>query len=180
MKMSIEQPNTEQERERLNICLGSENPVGKILSNLADTPFSYNGYDFGSVEAVLQGIKFEDERQRQEVFALEGLAALKAGRKFVESMSEAIPEFVYWQEKEISYNSDEHRLLLASFIREKIRQNDDVMDALLSTENLFIYHDVGEESPNTSLPEKFYIEVLLSERKLLQKLRDIKMDKSNE
>jgi len=54
-----------------------------------------------------------------------------------------------------------------------VRQNIAVQEALLSTEDLFIYHDVGPENPNTSLLEKFYIEVLLAERRLLQRLRKL-------
>ncbi|KKQ59404.1 MAG: hypothetical protein US81_C0040G0007, partial [Parcubacteria group bacterium GW2011_GWE2_38_18] len=62
---------------------------------------------------------------------------------------------------------------LATFIHEKVRQNIAVQEALLSTEDLFIYHDVGPENSNTSLPEKFYIEILLAERRLLQRLRNL-------
>ncbi|KKR20847.1 MAG: hypothetical protein UT48_C0016G0039, partial [Parcubacteria group bacterium GW2011_GWE2_39_37] len=62
---------------------------------------------------------------------------------------------------------------LATFIHEKVRQNIAVQEALLSTEDLFIYHDVGPENSNTSLPETFYIEILLAERRLLQRLRNL-------
>lgn len=83
------------------------------------------------------------------------------------------PNEVYWDNKCIAYNSIEHRLLIAMFIAEKVRQNPRVQEALLATQGTFIYHDVGKENPNTSLPEKFYIEVLLAQRKLLKRLSKI-------
>jgi hypothetical protein len=54
-------------------------------------------------------------------------------------------------------------------------QNPKVQKALIATEGVFIYHDVGEESQHTSLPEKFFIEILLAERMLLKKLQDISL-----
>jgi hypothetical protein len=60
------------------------------------------------------------------------------------------------------------------FIGEKVRQNTEVQKALLMTQGAFIYHDVGVENPHTSLPEKFYIEILLAQRSLLKRLHNIK------
>ncbi len=156
--------------KRINITSGSSNPVARILSNLAPTPFSYGGYDFNCVEAALQGIKFEDQKEREYVFTLDGMAALQYGRKMTNLVKEDEERFVYWDNKIIPYNSNEHRLLIAAFIREKVRQSIDVQGALVSTVGSFIYHNVGPENPKTSLPEKLYIEILLAERKILLKL----------
>ena len=73
----------------------------------------------------------------------------------------------------MEYGSTNHRLLIAMFIREKVRQNQKVQEALLATTDNFIYHDVGEENPNTSLPEKIYVEILLSERNVLKRIMEI-------
>lgn len=156
--------------KRINITSGSSDPVARILSNLADTPFSFGGYNFKCVEAPLQGIKFEDRTIREHIFTLDGLAALKAGRKITRSIKKGEERFVYWDNKIIPYNSNEHRLLIAAFIREKVRQSIEVQQSLVSTEDSFIYHDVGHENPNTSLPEKLYIEILLAERQILKRL----------
>lgn len=158
----------------INIRSDSEDWRGAILSNLALTPFSVNGHNFQSVESALQGIKFFDRSQREKVFCLDGLSALKAGRPITKSITEGSVSYVYWDNKMIKYNSIEHRLLIAMFIAEKIRQNAKVQEALLATDGTFIYHDVGNENPNTSLPEKFYIEILLTQRKLLNGLKAIK------
>jgi hypothetical protein len=155
------------ERKKLNIHSKSEDWRGQILSNLAFTPIQIGDIVAPSVESLLQGIKFQTRTKRNEIFGLNGIDALKTGRE-IGSVS-----YVYWNEERIVYNSTKHRLLLAMFIAEKVRQNEKVQEALLSTVDCFIYHDVGEENPRTSLPEKFYIEVLLKQRDLLQKLQQL-------
>lgn len=161
------------EKERLNITSRAKDWRAKILANPSEAPFRIGGINFKSVESALQGIKFGDLVRRQEVFAMNGMDSLHAGREVTLSIKPGEVRYVYWQDEVIVYNSIEHRLLLATFIHEKVRQNVIVQEALLSTEGLFIYHDVGPENPNTSLPEKFYIEVLLAERRLLQRLRKL-------
>jgi hypothetical protein len=103
---------------------------------------------------------------------MEGLKALKEGRKLNNKMDKK--RYVYWDNKKIPYNSQEHRLLIAMFIREKVRQSIKVQEALINTKGIFVYHDVGLENPKTSLPEKLFIEILLSERKILLKLLSLK------
>jgi predicted NAD-dependent protein-ADP-ribosyltransferase YbiA (DUF1768 family) len=156
--------------KKINITSGSSDPIARILSNLAETPFSFGGYDFKCVEAPLQGIKFEDQKEREHIFTLDGISALKIGRKVTRSIKDGEERFVYWDNKIIPYNSNEHRLLIAAFIREKVRQSVEVQEALISTFGSFIYHDVGRENPKTSLPEKLYIEILLAERQILKRL----------
>lgn len=158
--------------EKINIKSDSKDPIAKVLSNLAYTPFTYGKYNFKSVESALQGIKFSNKSKRENVFKMEGLKALKEGRKLNIKLNKKI--YVYWNNKKIPYNSQEHRLLIAMFIREKVRQSTKVQEALISTNGTFIYHDVGLENPKTSLPEKLFIEILLSERKVLLKLLNLK------
>ena len=160
-------------KEKLNITSRAKDWRAKILANPSEASFKVGGIIFKSVESALQGIKFADPSRRHEVFAMTGMEALRAGREVTLAIKPGETRYVYWQDEVLVYNSIEHRLLLAMFIHEKVRQNIAVQEALLSTEDLFIYHDVGPENPNTSLPEKFYIEVLLAERRLLQRLRKL-------
>jgi predicted NAD-dependent protein-ADP-ribosyltransferase YbiA (DUF1768 family) len=155
-------------RKRLNIRSDSSDWRAAILSNLAPTPFMLEGITFPCVESALQGIKFEDEGTRNEIFAMDGLPALKKGREVTKSLKHDVPAFVYWQDDRYGYNSSEHQRLIQLFIREKVAQNPRVQEALLATEGDFIYHDVGPEHPNTSFPENLFIAVLLAERKSLR------------
>lgn len=159
---------------RLNIRFDSPDWRGKILSNLAPTPFRLGPILFPSVESALQGIKFADPEVRARVFAMNGLSALSAGRTVTNSVGRQPEVFVYWEDQSLPYNSLQHRLLIALFIHEKVRQNPEVQRALLETTGTFIFHDTGyPEPPKTSLPEKFYLEVLLAQRRLLQRLRQL-------
>jgi hypothetical protein len=160
--------------QKINITSTSKDSIAKILSNLAITPFTYGGYRFKCVEAALQGIKISNKNEREKVFKMNGLNSLKIGRKITLSIKDNEKRYVYWMNKKIPYNSQDHRLLIASFIREKVRQSSDVQKALLKTKGGFIYHDVGFEHPKTSLPEKLFIEILLAERKILSRLLSLK------
>ena len=128
---------------------------------------------FPSVESALQGIKFSEQNKREEVFGLSGMKALKEGRKITRSIVPDKINYVFWEGKKMVYGSIKHRLLIAMFIAEKVRQNPRVQEALLATRGTFIYHDVSDfnkEDPNTSLPEKFFVEILLAQRKLLKRI----------
>lgn len=160
-------------KQRLNIHSRSEDERGRLLSNLAFTPIQIGDIVAPSVESLLQGIKLEDKLKQNEIFKMNGIDALRTVRGIIGSKKEDAEQYVYWNKERIVYNSTKHRLRLAMFIAEKISQNEKVQEALLSTVDCFIYHDVGEENPRTSLPEKFYIEVLLKQRDLLQKLQQL-------
>jgi predicted NAD-dependent protein-ADP-ribosyltransferase YbiA (DUF1768 family) len=62
-------------KNALNIAYNSDSSAGKMLSNLAPTPFILDGRKYESVEAFWQGLKFEDEAQRVIVAKLSGLRA---------------------------------------------------------------------------------------------------------
>ena len=160
--------------DALNIRSDSKDPRGRILANPTHTPFQIGKLIFLSVESALQGIKFEDEKKQRKVFTMRGKDALKAGREITNSIKDGEEHFVYWNSRQIVYNSDEHRFIIGLFLYAKMWQNPEVQEALLSTKGTFIYHNVGLEHPNTSLPEKFYIKFLLSLRGMLEGLRDIK------
>lgn len=160
--------------ERINIRSDSPDWRGAILSNLAPTPFIAGGIMFPSVESALQGIKFADLEKRRQIFSLDGLGALREGRKITRELSDGKASHIFWDGQIMEYNSIEHRLLIALFIAEKVRQNPKVQEALLATSGTFIYHEVGGENPRTSLPEKFYMEILISQRKLLKRLISLK------
>ncbi len=162
----------------LNIHSRSIDWRGKILSNLSATPFVIGAYTMQSVESAVQGIKFADRARREAIFVMSGMDALKVGREITNSLGDGETRYVYWGDEKIVYNSIGHRMLVATFIHEKIRQNPKVQEALLATKGMFIFHDVGKENPHTSLPEVYYIEILLVARSLLEMLNSLGKDLS--
>ena len=154
----------EQTIPKLNISSGSENRVARILSNLnGNYPFWINKKKYDTVEQALQMIKYpEKSLERDLIFNFSGK---NAGRTAKELGQSAKGKYVYWEGKIIEYNSEEHRSLLKMFIQEKFYQNRKAMDALLSTVDRYeLVHNVGPENPNTSLPKKVFLEILIEIR----------------
>lgn len=152
-----------KERPILNISSGSDNIIARVLSNLnGDYLFWINNIRYSSVEKPLQMIKFpEGSKKRREIFELSGK---DAGRRAKKLGSKAMGDYVYWDGEVIEYNSPKHRDLLKMFIREKFSQNKDAMNVLLKTTAYELDHDVGPESPNTSLPKDVFLGILMEIR----------------
>ena len=113
----------------MNVSYRSSDWRERILSNLADTPFSVtvNGQRFQcrSVEGFWQGLKSKGDR-RLYVFQLSGMAAKNAGRG-KRSQSFEIAGLT------IKVGSREHEDLIREAIRQKILQNPRAAEALRSS-----------------------------------------------
>ena len=113
----------------MNISYRSNDWRERILSNLAETPFTItiNGQQFrcASVEGFWQGLKSKDER-RLYVFGLAGLAAKNAGSG-KQAASFEIAGLT------IRVGSREHEDLMKEAIRQKVLQNERVAEALRSS-----------------------------------------------
>ena len=158
----------------LNIRSDSRDWRAAILSNLAKTPFVIDGVACQSLESFLQAIKFSRKQERQEILMLSGMDALKRGRTVTQSVVLGETK-VYWRGEEMLYGSDGHRLLLVRAIQAKIDQNERVRQALLETKGVFLFHDVGQEHPHTSLPEQIFVAVLVNQRDLLLKVARLRL-----
>jgi hypothetical protein len=64
--------------EPINIISNSPDPVARLISNFAPTPFELDGRDYACVEAFWQGLKVEEGTERRRVAQLDGPAAGKA------------------------------------------------------------------------------------------------------
>ncbi len=139
----------------LNIGSRTDDWRAKRLSNFSADPFILDGIKLASVEGFIQGIKFpEGNPRRDKAFSLAGREAKFIGK-------EAKTNFVWWQDKSISYGSPEHHDLIERTIRTKFNQNPEAMKALLATKGLTLTHDLGPpENPHTSLPAKVFCDIL--------------------
>lgn len=139
----------------INAALKSDDPRGRILSNLSAHGFVLDGVRCESVEGFIQGIKLAPgDPRREETFALVGIPAWKM-------RVHAKGEYVWWGGKTIPYNSPEHRALIRRAIEAKFAQNRDALEALKQTRGFTIIHHTSvPESPNTSLPAVLYCKIL--------------------
>ena len=153
----------------INVSLGNENPKYAVLSNLARTPFKFDTYLFPTVEGFIQGLKFKDRGKQHEVFGLDGKEALKAGRVITRSIIDPANHLIYWKGQKYTYLSQTHRVLIKRAIKAKFRGNYYARQCLVETGDGELIHDVGKESPATSLPGSEFISILNEIRHFHQK-----------
>ena len=129
----------------LNVHSRSRDPRARVLSALANRPFSMIGAGmFASFEGFFNGIKYHyDDPRRRRAFASSFGYAQRFG-------DEAQNEWVWWHGKRISSGSPEHRDLIKQAHRESIMQNPDRMQALIDSAGLVITHNIGTPSPPDS------------------------------
>ncbi len=139
----------------LNISSGSTDWREAALSNFPLFPFIYDGQLCASVEGALHAIKLPiGHPQRKSAFLMWGKQAKNIGAL-------AKNKFVWWSsEPPIVYGSSQHRYLLASFIESKFAQNNGAARALAATVGYTLTHEIGPESPKTSLPKEVFCKIL--------------------
>ncbi len=151
--------------ERINVTSGSTDWRAHILSNFPCIPFKIGNEFCASAEGFIQGIKFpEDDARRKEAF-------LSWGKRAKEYGTFAERKRIWWDGRSDPYGSDQHRMLIAIAINAKFAQNDMARKALHATTGLELYHDVGPESPDTSLPAELFCRILMEIRDKLPPLR---------
>lgn len=143
-----------EELKVLNCSGSSQEEVGQLMSNLAHTPFWFDGWSFASVEAFYICLRTLDEAQRLELTQLHGREAKNKGTKLKKKLKLT---HTSWQGREFELGSPEHHELVKRAIRAKLEQNPVLLTAFLATAPRPIIHDTGwPESKFTQLPgEKF-------------------------
>ncbi len=138
----------------LNVSSNSEDWRARRLSNFSYDPFILDGEKLLCVEGFIQGIKFPEKSPlRKQAFQEVGMHAKLLGKQ-------AHNKFVWWKGKKIKYGSRRHHQLIARAIKAKFYQNDGAMMTLMCTKEMVLTHEVGSESPQTSLPSKVFCKIL--------------------
>lgn len=126
-------------REPINITFTADERW-RPISNLAQTPFSLHGRRYASVEGFWQGLKFDEEADRQRVAAMHGPEAKLAGS--------SIPErarFSY-DGKTIAVGRPEHWSLMREACLAKFSQDAAARAALLGTGERPLEHRMRRDS----------------------------------
>lgn len=165
------------------VILSKRNELG-ILSNFAPTPFEYRGKRYASLEGFWQMMKYpegsDDPRAlfaglewkytRDQVAQLTSFEAKRAGDLAEANMKKMGITWVTFEGKQFEYKSQsagEHFKLILEAMREKVLQNPDVKNVLLSTGDLILKPD-HHQDPD-SPPEWKYYEILMKIRKELSR-----------
>lgn len=138
-------------------------PAG-VLSNFTPYTFSFRGTDFVSMEALLQGLKFEGVEKQAKIFKPVGVQAKFKGKK----RKWYLDQRLYWQGKPMMRDSEEYKSLINEAF-DALAQNKDFQNALLATNNKRLYHTMGKSDPTkTILTEEEFCSILTKIRTRLQ------------
>lgn len=164
------------------VILSKRNELG-LLSNFAATPFKFHGKNYASLEGFWQAMKYpegpDDERakfpgvewhnSRDEVVRMVSWEAKQAGDNADAIMRQMDIDWVSFEGKHFKYRPaepGEHYALIVEATREKVRQNPEVKNVLLSTGDLVLRPD-HHQGRNPPAAWK-YFEILTKIRSELQ------------
>jgi len=154
-------PRTEACREPLNVVSTSTDPLAKIISNLATTPFELDGQRYLSVESFWQGLKFPDEAERRRLAGHEGPRARSEG------LRQKYEKTIRYGGQQIAVGAWDHWHLMENACRAKFQQNEDARAALLATGDRPLVHVVRRDS--RSIPGVIMAQIWMRLRAELRK-----------
>jgi hypothetical protein len=145
----------------LNVNAFSPDWRAYALANFPLAPFVLDDVVLASVEGFVQGIKFPPENPlRVRAFLSHSFEPKRFGEQ-------AERVHVWWDGQVLEYGSSEHRTLIARGIRAKFFYNEGFRVAMLATRGIRLVHDLGAESPTTSLPAEVFCRILTQLREEL-------------
>lgn len=133
-------PRADACREPINVTSRSPDPMIRLISNFAHTPFELDGERYESVEGFWQGLKFSDAARRREIAALFGGAAQRAGAN-----AEAT-ETCEFGGQTIRIGTAEHWQLMRRACWAKFSQCEPARTALLATRQRPLVHKTRRDS----------------------------------
>jgi predicted NAD-dependent protein-ADP-ribosyltransferase YbiA (DUF1768 family) len=133
-------PRLEECREPLNVVSNSSDPLARIISNLATTPFELDGQRYVSVESFWQGLKFESDSERRRFASLEGPRARS------EALRQKYGKSITYAGQEVAVGAWDHWQLMEKACRAKFQQNEEAKGALLATGDRPLIHVVRRDS----------------------------------
>src|SRR5580658_7421980 len=143
------------------VILSKRNELG-LLSNFAPTPFTFHSQRYASLEGFWQMMKYPESANdpratfpgltwpytREQVSQLTAFDAKHAGDVAETNMKAMSIDWVTFEGRRIEYHApgkgDFYKLIVAA-TREKVRQNPDVQNVLLATDDLVLKPDHHQE-----------------------------------
>ena len=165
------------------VILSKRNELG-LLSNFAETPFTFRGMNYPGIEGFWQMMKYPEgpgdprantpgiewEHTRDEVSQMVGFEAKAAGDLASKNMKAMDIDWVTFENRRMSYwipEKGEHYRLIVEAMMAKVNQNPQVREVLLSTGDLILRPD-HRQAPD-SPPAWHYHEILMEIRERLRK-----------
>jgi predicted NAD-dependent protein-ADP-ribosyltransferase YbiA (DUF1768 family) len=134
-------PEAEACRIPINITSQAPEPL-RLVSNFAHTSFVLDDKSYESIEGFWQGLKFPDEADRRRLALLHGSEARDAGYHAPES------DTLMFDGENVRVGTYAHWRLMQKACRAKFAQHAAAREALLSTRNRPLVHQVKRDSKN--------------------------------
>ena len=136
------------------------------LSNFPARSFVFDGVPCGSMEGLLQSLKFEDRAAQASCCALAGLQAKRAGS--TRSDAWKAEQKLWWKGTAFGRESARRSDIVASAYAEMAKACPDFAQALMATGEATLTHSIGNPDPkDTVLTEKEFCDALTSLREEL-------------
>ncbi|HEY9871235.1 MAG TPA: hypothetical protein V6D08_18890 [Candidatus Obscuribacterales bacterium] len=150
------------EEKPLNVASMSVEPIAKLLSNFAETPFVLDGVRYASVEGFYQSLRITDPVRRAQVSQLHGKEAKAAGNGFKTATHGEYRGEVF------ELGSPRHHEIVKRAIRAKLEQNPELARQFIETHPRPIIHNTGRpESKSTKYPGAVFSQTLMELRQEL-------------
>jgi len=148
----------------MDIKLGNSYPSG-ALSNLAPHPFTFRGIHCGSMEGLLQALKFKGIDIQIQICSLSGKKAKRSGAKKNWQRNQTL----WWQGEPIKRDSKEYQELLDEAYQCLFSQNEKAKKALIATNRATLQHSIGRTKiSETVLTQREFCSRLTELRSTLQ------------
>jgi predicted NAD-dependent protein-ADP-ribosyltransferase YbiA (DUF1768 family) len=134
-------PEAEACRIPINITSQAPEPL-RLVSNFAHTSFVLDDKSYESIEGFWQGLKFPDQADRRRLALLHGSEARDAGYHAPES------DTLMFDGENVRVGTYAHWRLMEKACRAKFAQHAAAREALLSTRNRPLVHQVKRDSKN--------------------------------
>lgn len=121
----------------INVWAGSEEEIGRLMSNLARMPILIDGSEFGSVEAFISWLVTDPSKveKRERIRSMWGRRSKTAGPSIW-------PETISYGGKEIKVRGEEFYELIKRAIRIKMETYPEVTAAFVATRPRPILHEI--------------------------------------
>lgn len=154
------------ENDQVNMFRDSPWP-GKILSNFAETPFTFDGVKCACSEAFIQSLKIEDPTNQKDFCLLQGQEAWQRGSGLTKNIF--VEGKVWWKGQAYKLHSIEHFALVKNGLREKFSQSEEARRALIATQDATLIHDYGQPpGKKQSLPVEIFCDIVTEIRRDIQ------------
>lgn len=128
------------------------------LSNLEPYVFIFRDVECGSMEGLLQALKFANPETQGRVVKLSGIKAKRKGQK----KKWWLTKILYWNGEPILRHSEEYQQLITEAYHCLVTQNSMFRRELINTIGLSLTHSIGKSDPNfTILTEQEFIGQLI-------------------